>query len=119
MKERIILISIFLVFSFTGMNGYERGPVAVSPGSDMGAAVVGQSCPTFSWTAVSWAAGYKVAVFEAVSTEALSYEEMGAMVSPVLSKEIRGPALSWTPSAEERLMNGGEYVWYVQAVDVS
>jgi hypothetical protein len=27
-------------------------PSAVSPGSERGLAVVGQACPTFSWTAV-------------------------------------------------------------------
>ena len=109
MKARIILISLFLVFVFTGGIANERGPVAVSPGSERGAAVVGLSCPTFSWTAISWATGYNVVVFEAVSTEALTYEEMEAMVSPVLSKKIRGPALSWTPSADERLRKRGRH----------
>jgi hypothetical protein len=35
-------------------------PMAVSPGSERGVAVVGQACPTFSWTAVDWASGYRV-----------------------------------------------------------
>jgi len=32
-------------------------PSAVSPGSERGLAVVGLTCPTFSWTAVDWALG--------------------------------------------------------------
>ena len=94
-------------------------PIAVSPGSERGVAVVGQACPTFSWTAVDWASGYRVAVFEAIGVQIPSYEEMAAGVPPALSKEIGGRALSWTPSAEERLVAGSLYVWYVQAVDAS
>ena len=51
----------------------ERGPAVVSSGSDVGIAIVGESCPTFSWTGAEWAEAYKVAVFEAVSAGDLSY----------------------------------------------
>ena len=78
-------------------------PEAVSPGSEQGLVVVWQDCPTFSWTAVDWALGYRVAVFQAFGTEALAYEEMAAVGAPLLSKEIPGRASSWTPSSEERL----------------
>ncbi len=44
-------------------------PVAISPGSERGVALVGQPCPTFSWTAVDWAAGYRVAVFQAFGVQ--------------------------------------------------
>ena len=44
-------------------------PIAVSPGSERGVAVVGQTCPTFSWTAVDWATGYRMAVFEALGIQ--------------------------------------------------
>ena len=94
-------------------------PIAVSPGSERGVAVVGQACPTFSWTAVDWASGYRVAVFEALGVQIPSYEEMAAGMVPALSKEIAGRALSWTPSAEEQLIAGSLYVWYVQAADGS
>ena len=94
-------------------------PVAVSPGSDRGVAVVGQVCPTFSWTAVDGASGYRVAVFEALGVRIPGYEEMAAGMVPALSKEIGGRALSWTPSAEEQLSAGNLYVWYVQATDSS
>jgi hypothetical protein len=82
-------------------------------------AVVGQTSPTFSWTAVDWALGYRVAVFQAFGTAVPGYEEMAVGGVPVLSKEIAGRASSWTPSSEERLSPGSLYVWYVQAMDAS
>jgi hypothetical protein len=94
-------------------------PLTVSPGSEGAVAVVRQDCPTFSWTAVDWALGYRVAVFQAFGTEVPGYKGMAAMGAPLLSKEIPGRALSWTPSAEERLSSGSLYVWYVGALDSS
>jgi len=94
----------------------DLAPVAVSPGAENGPAVVRQSCPTFSWTAVPWALTYKVVVFDAVEGKAPTYEEIAAIASPVLVKDIPGQALSWTPSADEPLLNGGSYVWYVGAM---
>ena len=94
-------------------------PSAVSPGSERGLAVVGQTCPTFSWTAVDWALGYRVAVFQAFGTAVPGYEEMAVGGVTVLSKEIAGRASSWTPSADERLSTGSLYVWYVQAMGSS
>ena len=117
MKTRIIFGFFFLVLMITNGNANEKVPVAVSPGSESGVAAVGQSCPTFSWSAVQGAGAYRVMVFKAVGGEVLVYEEMDAKGYAVINKEIRGPALSWTPSANERLSNGEAYVWYVQAVD--
>ena len=117
MKKRIIFCFLLFVFIMTIGNATETRPVAVSPGIESGVAVVGQSCPTFSWSAVQWTEAYRVVVFQAVGDEVLTYEEMEALGYPVIRKEIRGPALSWTPSEDERLSNGGVYVWYVQAVD--
>jgi len=94
-------------------------PSAVSPGSERGLAVVGQTCPTFSWTAVDWALGYRVAVFQAFGTAVPGYEEMAVGGVTVLSKEIAGRASSWTPSSDERLSTGSLYVWYVQAMGSS
>lgn len=116
MKAKTIYC-FFIALIVISANALERVPVAVSPGSDAGVAGVRERCPTFSWTSVEWAAAYRVAVFEAVSTEELPYEEMEAVASPVLSKEIQGHALSWTPSSDEWLGNGGLYIWYVQAKD--
>lgn len=117
MKARTIICFLILTFTATGVSALQRVPVAVSPGGESRVVAVGQSCPTFSWTGVEWAEAYRVAVFAAISTEMLAYEEMQAVASPVLIKEIQGRALSWTPSSEERLSDGGVYVWYVQAED--
>lgn len=116
MNKRMILGLLGLAFIAGLGNADDLVPVAVSPGAENGPAVVRQRCPTFSWTAVSWALTYKVVVFEAAGEEAPTYENMAAAASPVLVKEIPGKAFSWTPSADETLLNGGSYVWYVGAM---
>ena len=113
MGKRIIFCFLLLAFIIAIGNAEQVRRVTVSPGSESGVVVVGQSCPTFSWSAVPWTEAYRVVVFQAIGDEVLAYREMEALVNPVLCKEIQGPALSWTPSEEERLSNGGVYVWYV------
>ncbi len=117
MKKGAILTLVFLFLMAATVTAQERGPVAISPGNDMGVAVVGQSTPTFSWTAVDWATTYRVEVFAVPEGKVLSYQEMAAQAFPFLVKEIRGAATAWTPSAEEQLSNSGMYVWYVQALN--
>ncbi len=117
MKKGAILTLVFLFLMVASVNAQEKGPVAISPGNDMGVAVVGQSTPTFSWTAVDWATTYRVEVFAAPEGQVLHYKEMAAQAYPLLVKEIRGAATAWTPSAEEQLSNSGVYVWYVQAMN--
>jgi len=117
MKPRILFYFMIFALILSSAHALEKGPVAVSPGSDAGVARIGGSCPTFSWTAVEWAACYKIAVFQASSPEVLAYEEMEALSSPLLSKKIQGRALSWTPTSDERLGMGRMYVWYVRAED--
>ena len=95
-------------------------PIAVSPGSEQEASAVsevGQICPTFSWSAVDNASSYRVTVFMTDEAKVASYEEMMAKTTPVLNKDIPGPALSWTLSSEEGLKTGTMYAWYVQAID--
>jgi hypothetical protein len=116
MKKGMILSLLGLAFFVSLGVADDLVPVAVSPGAENGPAVVRQSCPTFSWTAVSWALTYKVVVFEAGDGETPAYEKIAAEASPVLIKEIPGKAFSWTPSADEPLINGGSYVWYVGAM---
>jgi len=65
-------------------------PVAVSPGSERGVARVGDRCPTFSWSAIAWAAGYRVVVFEGTTAEIAPYESMVSMSVPVLSRTSGG-----------------------------
>jgi hypothetical protein len=119
MKKMGTLCFFVLVVATAWGSAQEIRPVAVSPGSESGLAVVGQLCPTFSWTAVDWAAGYRVIVFETATTEVQAYEAMAAIAAPILSKEIRGRASSWTPSSAEQLQTSGLYIWYVQAMDYS
>lgn len=95
----------------------EIKPVAVSPGVESGIARVGERCPTFSWSAVGWAVGYRVAVFETGRADFKTYERAALAAAPVMTKDIDGKALSWTPS--EPLAEGRAYVWYVQAVDAA
>jgi len=116
MKKRMMFGFLGLAFIVGLGVADDLAPVAVSPGLPDKTAVVRESCPTFSWTAVSWALTYEVVVFEAVGEEVPTYENMAANASPVLIKEIPGKALSWTPSADEALLNGGSYVWYVEAM---
>jgi hypothetical protein len=110
---------VFLVVFIASANAQDIAPMAVSPGSESGVAVVERRCPAFSWSSVPWAVGYRVAVFEVTTAEVTGYEAMAAAATPVLTKEIQGQALSWTPSWRERLTDGGLYVWYVQALDGS
>jgi hypothetical protein len=119
--KKIFLATFVFMFSLVSFwvmaEAAVNDPVAVSPGSETEAVTVWQSCPTFSWSAVDQAASYRIAVFESVDANITSYEGMAAMATPVISKDIPGPALSWTLSSEERLKTGGQYAWYVQALD--
>ena len=111
-------ILMFLLVSFwLSAEESKSNPVAVSPGSETEVVSVWQSCPTFSWSAVEQASSYRIAVFEVVDPMVMEYESMAAMISPVISKDIPGPALSWTLSSEESLKTGCMYTWYVQALD--
>jgi len=118
---KLTIVFVFLLVSFQIMaNDPNDRPVAVSPGSDAAASEVSavrQNCPTFSWSAVDFAASYRIAVFETGDAKVTSYEEMAAKTSPLVSKDIPGPALSWTLSSEENLKTGNMYAWYVQAID--
>ena len=118
MRTRILLCLFFLLSVVIAGMAQETRLMAVSPGLESGIALVGQSSPTFSWSAVPWAKTYRVVVFKRVGTEGLAYEQMEGGAVTVISKDIQGLALSWTPSEAEGLSNG-EYVWYVQAVDAS
>jgi hypothetical protein len=113
-------VFIFVLVSF-GLRAEESGnnPVAVSPGSDTEAVSIWQSCPTFSWSAVEQASSYRISVFEVFDPKVMEYEDVSAMTSPVIIKDIPGAALSWTLSSEESLKTGNMYTWYVQAGDAN
>ena len=97
-------------------NDQDLKPNLISPGDQGNATIVEQSFPTFSWTSLPWAAEYKIVVFKSNLGSNLSYEEMSASETPVIIKEIKGRAVSWTPSSTQRMETGFNYIWYVQAL---
>jgi hypothetical protein len=119
MFKKSSMVLFFIPFLILGVAADER-PVTVSPGGVSGMNQVDVNCPTFSWSAVSWAAAYQVAVFEhPVSNREFNYQEMKASADPLIEQTIRGNALSWTPPSELGLRDGTGYVWFVKAVDGS
>ncbi len=119
MKTRTIIYLLILTMLAISGSASAMDPVAVSPGSDPSTtlrAVIGQGCPTFSWSSMQGAVAYRVAVFEALTADVPAYEDMEAMAEPLISREIPAPALSWTPSSGECLSTGGSYVWYVKGI---
>jgi hypothetical protein len=82
------------------------GARGVSPGSDAGV-LIGNSCPTFSWTAVEGADAYELVVYD---VGGLAW---GA--SPAIAERIPGGALSWSPSLERCFERGVTYAWSVRA----
>ncbi len=115
MMKKILFCIMGFILVAAGLSADEK-PAAVSPGSESGMTLVEVGCPTFSWTSVSGAQSYKVAVFEFNGYDGvLLYEDVRAMADPIIEKEINGTALSWTPPADKGLKDGGEYVWFVEA----
>ncbi len=114
-KAAISCLVMVSIFGFLA-HAMSSGPVGVSPGGGTGDAVVGSAFPTFSWSAVEGAVGYRLEIFKGVEG-APSHEEMTEKGELVMRVEISAPALSWTPSAMEALQTGESYVWYIKASD--
>lgn len=120
MKRKAFLACLVLVAALTVlMTGISWGmsAVPVSPGDASGNALVGQSCPTFSWSLADGAISYRVEVYEQQTTELLAHEVMSTIAQPVRIREISAPALTWTLAANECLITGRKYVWYVRGAD--
>jgi hypothetical protein len=86
----------------------------VSPGDLDRFAQVNNGCPTFSWGADDGAEAHELVAYvlpdggpEAVELTA---------DREVLYARVSGRATSWTPSAEQCFAPGGQYVWFVRAV---
>lgn len=109
MKRWVLLVAGFII-SLSGIS-MAGGPEGVSP-SGQDVAVVGNSCPTFSWSGVDGAGPYTIEVYEMTVGSILSRNEMASMIDPLISKEL-GTSLSWTLSGGECLRDGARYVWYV------
>ncbi len=119
MQRLYLMLFIMLWVMVTGLAGVAQGSTAmpVSPGDASGNALVGQNCPTFSWSLADGAVSYRVEVYEQQTTELLAHEVMSAIAHPIRIREIAAPALTWTPSVSECLVTGLKYVWYVRGAD--
>ncbi|MCF7977031.1 MAG: tail fiber domain-containing protein [Chromatiaceae bacterium] len=88
----------------------------VSPGHPAETALIGQSCPTFSWGAALNAQRYELAIFDAQwnpSTDPGEQDLSGRLLQQIA---IDAPATSWTPSGPSCLTPGAAYVWFVRPV---
>jgi hypothetical protein len=135
MKTKAVFILGFLFFSGFVCRGNDDVPVAISPGMAGGVGVVENRCPTFSWSGVAWAQKYRVAVFGVEAEREIGNEEtkmspqedakaeigseMKLTATPILSEDIAGGGLSWTPSASQGLVSGADYAWYIGAMDAN
>lgn len=103
---------LILLLSAVAWAGGPEGvsPSAGSTGQDV--AVITNPCPTFSWSGVDGASGYRVEVYEMVTIGVPSHNDMAAISQPVISRDAQ-KALSYTPAQGECLTVGKRYVWYV------
>jgi hypothetical protein len=119
MKGKVTGLTLLVVMVLFQGVACGESAVPVSPGDATVTAVVGQNCPTFSWSAADGATAYHIEVYEQLTEGPVSHEQVAAMVTPVLSRKIPAPALSWTTSSVECLSRGLRYVWYVQDVSAA
>jgi hypothetical protein len=115
--KKAILILLFLGFMGSVGLGNNDVPVAISPGMAGGVGVVKDNCPTFSWSGVAWAQKYRVVVFGVEADGKKINDELALTAKPILSEDIAGGGLSWTPSVSQGLIEGTDYTWYVGAMD--
>jgi hypothetical protein len=113
MKKAAVFVFAVLVLSGFNLQGSSDVPVAISPGVSGGVGVVKDSCPTFSWSGVAWAQKYRVVVFGVEGDGKKINDEMALTAKPILSEDIAGGGLSWTPSASRGLAEEADYTWYV------
>jgi hypothetical protein len=119
MKTKALLILLFLGSIGSFCQVIKDVPVAISPGITGGVGVVENRCPTFSWSGVAWAQKYRVVVFRVEDVAAKVSSEIELTAKPLLSEDIAGGGLSWTPSVSQGLAEGADYSWSVGAMDAS
>jgi hypothetical protein len=117
MKAKAVLMAVFLIFAGFVCRGNNDVPVAISPGMAAGVGVVESPCPAFSWSGVAWAQKYRVVVFGVEADGKKLNDGMALTAKPVLSEDIAGGGLSWTPSASQGLAEGFDYVWFIGAMN--
>jgi Chaperone of endosialidase len=87
-------------------------PIAVSPGSPSGEAVVAGRCPTFHWSAPPGAVAQELVVYPAPNPPP---DDAGEL-EPVLQVDLPAGLGSWTPDLARCLEPGTSYAWSVRAV---
>jgi hypothetical protein len=95
-----------------------EAPLGVSPGAVDRVTTIRGECPTFSWEAVPEASFYELVVYvigDPLDPSTLSDADL-TEADEALYTRVPGGATSWTPSLEERLTRGGDYVWFVRGV---
>ena len=102
MRVGVVVLSILI-----GTGASAQGPTPVSPGSQVGVAVVSGRCPTFHWTTVDGAELVDLVVYR------VQLEEAEGPPERVLTVTLPGTANGWTPSLGQCLEPGGRYAWSV------
>lgn len=82
-------------------------PVPVSPGAPAAATRIEQRCPTFSWTRLTGASGYQLAVYA---------EAADGGWAGLLQRELPGSVASWTPALSDCGAWQGSLAWAIRAV---
>jgi hypothetical protein len=91
-------------------------PIAVSPASKRGLALVEARCPTFSWTSVEGRHhGYELVVY-VLGAAASGADQSPKAPQPVLTARLPPAANSWTPTLEACLAPGERYAWSIRAL---
>lgn len=97
-----------------------RSVTPVSPGGATQPLPIGDSCPTFNWSAADGAASYELVVVELdeaqlADARELEEPELTAGWRTVLRQTLPGGARGWTPPLDSCLRAGGAYAWFVGA----
>jgi hypothetical protein len=105
-------VAIALIFGTASASAqptaYPPGLQPVSPGH-FTSATPAAACPGFSWAAKPGAIGYELAVHKVTRQTQLD-------PVPVLNAMLPGTAAAWTPSIDQCLETGSEYMWFIREV---
>jgi len=106
----VLALGWIILAGGVGANENKATVVLVSPAAAGREAQVVSPCPTFSWSEVSGARGYRLVVFGADGDAAALGDE------PLVEVELPARASSWTPGMQECLEPGRRYGWAVGLV---
>jgi hypothetical protein len=103
----VLAVSLLSPPGLTGQTAGSPPPQGISPGSAVAAERAGETCPTFSWSAVDRAAGYELVLYRVGDDGGLT-----------TAREQRFPAgaSSWTPPAAQCPEPGARHAWAVRAL---